>query len=135
VKSKFFGELKNLEVKMFNAFNAKKMKGDKLMGNIAKMMYTKSVGENCVLSLMLQMKQAGTLKKGDRISIPAGLHTLADGVATEVSDTHFLPTDNGMMIHEIISATQDSTMGAKGKSFCTKLTNIEASNPKKIEEE
>ena len=44
-------------------------------------------------------------------------------------------TDNGMMIHEIITAAQDSTMGAKGKSFCTKLTNIEASNPKKIEQE
>lgn len=107
------------------------------MGNIAKMLYTQSVGDNNVLSLMLQMKQVGTLKKGDKISIPAGLHTLDDGVTTDVNDIHFLPmdgTDNGMMIHEIITTAQDSTMGPKGKSFCTKLTNIEASNPKGIEE-
>ena len=108
------------------------------MGNIMKMTYTQSVGDNSVLSLMLQMKQAGNLKKGDKISIPAGLHTLDDGVLTEVSDIHFLPTegtDNGMMVHEITTAAQESTMGTKGKSFCTKLINIEASNPKKIEEE
>ena len=123
---------------MFDAFLGRKLKGDKLMGNIMKMTYTQSVGDNSILSLMLQMKQAGNLKKGDKISIPAGLHTLIDGNATEVSDIHFLPmegTDNGMMVHEITTAAQESTMGAKGKSFCTKLINIEASNPKKIEEE
>jgi hypothetical protein len=47
---------------MFDAFYGKKLKGDKLMGNIMKMTYTQSVGDNSVLSLMLQMKLAGTLK-------------------------------------------------------------------------
>ena len=120
---------------MFQIFTAKKAKGDGLVRSISKMRYSNSIKNHNILSNMLQLVKIRDLKRTDKIAFPAGMHApLGEGL-TEVIDTDYIPvegTDHGIVIFEVSTAVVESTMGEKGVTFSTRLTNVDASTPDQI---
>ena len=120
---------------MFQQANARKEKGNSLARLAAKLRYTESVDRSEILGSMLLKRKAKDLKRGDKWVIPSGVID-GENPTIDVEEETFLPrtgTENGMLVLEVTSTPQETSIGVRGTSFTMTLINIESDETKSVE--
>lgn len=116
---------------MFSSVTQKKGKGDKIVGLLAKLTYLDNVRQNPTLVSMFQQKLIKNIRKGDRIVIPAGVTDTDADEDIQIDERELIPisgTHQGILVFEITTTVQDSTIGPKGVTFNVSLIATESSN-------